>query len=46
LCDQIIIISKGEIAACGSPQEILKKTGMDNLEDAFAAAIGSQEGLE
>lgn len=46
LCDQIIIISKGEIVACGSPQEILDKTGMDNLEDAFAAAIGSGEGLE
>jgi sodium transport system ATP-binding protein len=45
LCDQIIIISKGEIVACGSPQEILNKTGMSNLEDAFAAAIGSEEGL-
>lgn len=46
LCDQIIIISKGEIVACGSPQEILERTGMNNLEDAFAAAIGSGEGLE
>jgi sodium transport system ATP-binding protein len=46
LCDHIIIISQGEIAACGNPQDILTKTGMDNLEDAFAAAIGSQEGLE
>jgi sodium transport system ATP-binding protein len=46
LCDQIIIISKGEIVACGSPQDILNETGMSNLEDAFAAAIGTQEGLE
>lgn len=46
LCDQIIIISKGEIVACGRPQDILNETGMSNLEDAFAAAIGTQEGLE
>ncbi len=46
LCDQIVIISKGEIVAQGSPQEILEKTEMENLEDAFAAAIGGQEGLE
>jgi sodium transport system ATP-binding protein len=45
LCDQIIIISKGEIVACGSPENILNETGMSNLEDAFAAAIGSEEGL-
>ena len=46
LCDQIIIISKGEIVACGSPEEILAATGKTNLEDAFAAAIGTEEGLE
>jgi sodium transport system ATP-binding protein len=46
LCDQIIIISKGEIVTCGSPEDILKETGMSNLEDAFAAAIGTEAGLE
>lgn len=46
LCDQIVIISKGEIVACGSPQEILERTGKNNLEDAFATAIGSGDGLE
>lgn len=46
LCDQIIIISNGVIAAQGSPDELLQKTGKTNLEDAFIEAIGSEEGLE
>ena len=46
LCDHIVIISKGVVSAQGSPAELLQKTGMANLEDAFIAAIGSEEGLE
>ena len=46
LCDQIVIISKGQVAATGSPDELRAHTGQDNLEDAFVAAIGSEEGLE
>jgi sodium transport system ATP-binding protein len=46
LCDNIIIINKGEIAASGLPREILNSTGKNNLEDAFVAAIGTAEGLE
>ena len=46
LCDQIIIISGGTIAAQGTSDELLKRTGKDNLEDAFIEAIGSEEGLE
>ncbi|MBI5296046.1 MAG: ATP-binding cassette domain-containing protein [Chloroflexi bacterium] len=45
LCDQIIIISRGEVAANGSPDDLRKQTGRENLEDAFVAAIGSEEGL-
>jgi sodium transport system ATP-binding protein len=45
LCDNITIINKGEIAANGSPNDILASTKKDNLEDAFIAAIGSEEGL-
>jgi len=45
LCDQIVIISGGEVAAQGTPQAILRKTGETDLEDAFIAAIGSAEGL-
>jgi sodium transport system ATP-binding protein len=46
LCDNIIIINKGEIAASGAPRDLLAATHQDNLEDAFVSAIGSEEGLE
>jgi sodium transport system ATP-binding protein len=46
LCDQIIIIHKGRIAAQGTPDELVARTGQANLEDAFVAAIGTPEGLE
>ncbi len=45
LCDQIVIISKGVVTANGSPAELRRQTGRENLEDAFVAAIGSEEGL-
>lgn len=46
LCDQIIIISQGQVAAQGSPDELLALTGQKNLEDAFVRVIGSEEGLQ
>lgn len=46
LCDQIVIISQGKVSATGSPDDLRKQTGRENLEDAFVAAIGSEEGLE
>jgi sodium transport system ATP-binding protein len=46
LCDQVVIISKGVVSATGSPDELRRHTGQENLEDAFVAAIGSEEGLE
>jgi sodium transport system ATP-binding protein len=45
LCDQIVIIAKGGVCATGSPDELRKQTGHESLEDAFVAAIGSEEGL-
>lgn len=46
LCDHIVIISRGEVTADGTPEDLRKLTRRDNLEDAFVAAIGSEEGLE
>jgi sodium transport system ATP-binding protein len=46
LCDNIVIIAKGEIAAEGSPDGLRHQTGKENLEDAFVDVIGSGEGLE
>ena len=46
LCDHIVIISHGRVTANGSPDDLRKQTGRENLEDAFVAALGSEEGLE
>ena len=46
LCDQIVIISQGQVTANGSPDDLRKQTGRENLEDAFVAVIGSEDGLE
>lgn len=45
LCDQIVVISQGRVAACGTPEHLKESTGKESLEDAFVAAIGSEEGL-
>ena len=45
LCDNIIILQSGRVVACGTPAELLSQTGQANLEDAFVAAIGTEEGL-
>jgi len=45
LCDNIVIINKGRVAASGTPAELLRTTGQDSLEEAFVAAIGTEEGL-
>ena len=45
LCDRIIIIANGQIAADGTADDLLEKSGCDSLEDAFVKLIGSEEGL-
>ena len=45
LCDRIVIIARGEVAADGTAAELLQRTGCDSLEDAFVRLIGSDEGL-
>jgi sodium transport system ATP-binding protein len=45
LCDRIIIIAEGLIAADGTAEELLQKSGCETLEDAFVKLIGSEEGL-
>jgi sodium transport system ATP-binding protein len=46
LCDNIVIIHKGQVVASGTSEELTQATGQTNLEDAFVSAIGSEEGLE
>jgi sodium transport system ATP-binding protein len=45
LCDRIVIIAAGKIAADGTAGELLNKSGSEELEDAFVKLIGSDEGL-
>mgnify|MGYP003339862439 CR=1 FL=1 len=45
LCDRIVIIAKGKIAADGTADELLEQSGCDSIEDAFVELIGSEEGL-
>ena len=45
LCDRIIVIADGNVAAQGTPDELRAQTGEYNLEDAFVRLIGSEEGL-
>ena len=46
LCDHIVVINRGLVAASGSAESLKRETGQENLEDAFVAAIGSEEGLQ
>jgi sodium transport system ATP-binding protein len=45
LCDRIVIIAKGEVAADGTAEQLLERSGCDSIEDAFVKLIGTEEGL-
>ena len=45
LCDEVVVVARGRVAARGTPEELKHMTGKDNLEDAFVAAIGTDEGM-
>jgi sodium transport system ATP-binding protein len=45
LCDRIVVISGGRVVAAGTPDALREQAGNDNLEDAFVALIGTEEGL-
>jgi len=45
LCDHIVVMSDGLVVASGTPEELKRVTGKESLEDAFIAAIGTEEGL-
>ena len=45
LCDRSVVIAHGRVVADAAPASRLSETGAATLEDAFVAAIGSEEGL-
>ena len=46
LCDEVVVIARGKVVAAGTTAELKAASGKSDLEDAFVAAIGSEEGLE
>ncbi|MBA3270611.1 MAG: ATP-binding cassette domain-containing protein [Acidobacteria bacterium] len=44
LCDTIIVIARGRVVASGTPDELRALTGHQNLEDAFVALSGLEQG--
>ncbi len=45
LCDRVIVVANGQVAAIGTPQELCDRTGKATLEEAFVTLIGSDEGI-
>jgi sodium transport system ATP-binding protein len=45
LCDRVIIVANGKLAAQGTPSELCELAGETQLEEAFVKIIGSDEGV-
>lgn len=45
LCDRVVIIAKGRVAAFGTPRELCEHAGERDLEEAFVRIIGTTEGI-
>jgi sodium transport system ATP-binding protein len=45
LCDNIVVLARGQVVATGTPDELRQMSHQANLEDALVAVIGSEEGL-
>jgi sodium transport system ATP-binding protein len=45
VCDCVVVLSRGAVAAAGTPAEIIARSGRASLEEAFVELIGSEEGL-
>jgi sodium transport system ATP-binding protein len=44
LCDEIVIVARGQVVASGRAPELLAASGRDNLEDAFVRLTGEEAG--
>jgi sodium transport system ATP-binding protein len=43
VCDRIVVIAQGTVVAEGTPDELRRQTGCQDLEDAFVALTGLEE---
>jgi sodium transport system ATP-binding protein len=37
LCDRVVMLAEGRIAAAGAPAEVLERHGLSSLEDLFVS---------
>jgi ABC-2 type transport system ATP-binding protein len=44
MCDRILFLNKGRLIAAGTPRELLKKFGKENLEEVFLKVAREREG--
>jgi sodium transport system ATP-binding protein len=40
ICDRIVVIAHGRVVASGTPDDIRRAMGVEDLEEAFVRAIG------
>ncbi len=45
LADRVVVVARGRVRVDATPDELRAQTGHENLEDAFVAALGSDEGV-
>ncbi len=45
LCDNVVVLVRGQVVVTGTPDELRQMTQQANLEDALVTVIGSEEGL-
>jgi len=45
LCDRVVVVAKGKVAAEGTPADLCELTGETALEEAFVKIIGTDEGI-
>ena len=45
LCDRVLILARGRLVAQGTPQDLCRLAGEDELEEAFVKIIGTDEGI-
>jgi sodium transport system ATP-binding protein len=46
LCDAVVVIAAGRVAACGTVDSLRSRAGLDDLEDAFVALTAAGRGAE
>ncbi|HEY2511430.1 MAG TPA: ATP-binding cassette domain-containing protein [Polyangiaceae bacterium] len=45
LADRIVVVARGRVRVVATPDELRAQTGCESLEDAFVAALGTDEGV-